>query len=114
MPRGSIQTNDSELFDLIEEAKNTGDSEHVNDGTSSNGGQPSNCSIGFYQSNQDSQDGGDYADRGGMMSDLDTCDALSMSFRSVDMHTERRGSIEASRIDEDLRRLQAKRAQKMR
>ena len=80
--------------------------------TSSNGGNPSQRSGIYESSGIHSTDGGGYQER--IQSDLDSSDALSMSFRSVDMHSERRGSIEVKFSAEDMSRLHRKRAKKMR
>lgn len=79
------------------------------DNTSSNGGTPSERnepyeSSAFYSSN----DGGGYPGIQGT-SEVDTNDALSMSFRSMDLNSERRGSIEVKFLHEDAERLNKKR-----
>ena len=94
------------------------------DNTSSNGGTPS-LKEGYESSQTVSNDGnggGNYLQvPEHIQSEMDSSqDALSMSFRSMDLASdrhgsmERRGSIEVRYTNEDATRLNKKRAQKLR
>ena len=100
----SIQTDNG----FLEESKTT-PLDDLMDNTSSNGGTPSQSNEPYESAFYSSNDGNGYPGHIQGTSDVDTNDALSMSFRSMDLASERRGSIEVKFIHEDAERLNKKR-----